>query len=95
MRTPLYVRLRDPRHALLLEYARKHDFTLNEVIERLVDQLLLQVAPGFRAPRWLIEAITEGHVRLELPDQADRDDEDDEDEPIDNVLKWSEARHRP
>jgi hypothetical protein len=63
VRTAIYVRLEDPRHALLMRYARAHGFTLNEVVERLVDQLLVQVAPcEFDAPPWLIQAMAEGHI---------------------------------
>lgn len=68
MRTAIYVRLEDPRHALLVRYARAHGFTLNEVVERLVDQLLAQVAPAeFEPPAWLIQAVREGHIPLVLP----------------------------
>jgi hypothetical protein len=68
VRTAIYVRLKDPRHTLLLRYARAHGFTLNEVVERLVDQLLVQVAPSeFEPPAWLIQAVREGHIPLVLP----------------------------
>jgi hypothetical protein len=92
MRTALYVRLADPKHRLVSEYARANSFTINEVIERLVDQLLLQVAPGFDPPAWLIEAIRSGYLPFELPDQTDGDvvDHDDESAPG-NVVKWRGA----
>jgi hypothetical protein len=68
VRTAVYVRLEDPRHALLVRYARAHGFTLNEVVERLVDQLLVQVAPAeFAPPAWLVQAVREGHIPLVLP----------------------------
>lgn len=77
MRTAVYVRLEDPRHALLMEYAKAHQLTLNDVIERLVDQLLVQVAPQeFRAPQWLVAAVSDGHIPLCLPEETYEDEVD-------------------
>lgn len=79
MRTAVYARLRDPRHEMLSAYARKCGMTVNEVIERLVDQLLLQVEPRFRAPRWLVEAIEQGYLPFEMPKHVESGSaEDDE-----------------
>lgn len=90
MRTAVYVRLEDPRHSLLVEYAKASAMTLNDVVERLVDQLLLQVAPEkFRPPEWLIAAIAEGYIPLSLPDQLF---DDDDVEPIRKVIKIRGAR---
>lgn len=79
MRTAVYVRLEDPRHELLIAYAKAHALTLNDVIERLVDQLLIQVVgpEKFSAPDWLVAAITEGYIPLSLPEQQPLHDEDD------------------
>lgn len=64
------MRLADPRHELLVAYAKAHALTLNDVIERLVDQLLIQVVgpEKFSAPEWLVAAITEGYIPLALPE---------------------------
>jgi hypothetical protein len=79
VRTAVYVRLQDPKHRLLVEYAKAHELTLNEVIERLVDQLLFQVAAEFRAPPWLIEAIRAGYLPFDLPEESEV--EGDQDHP--------------
>jgi hypothetical protein len=73
MRTAVYVRLQDPRHAMLSAYAKKHDFTINDVVERLVDQLLFQVEPRFSPPEWLVEAINEGYLPFTMPAQVVED----------------------
>jgi hypothetical protein len=90
VRTAIYVRLEDPRHELLMEYATAQDLTLNVVVERLVDQLLIQMAPDkFTAPEWLVTAIIEGHIPLSLPDPPL---DDDEIEPECHVVKRRGAR---
>jgi hypothetical protein len=81
MRTAVYARLRDPRHEMLAAYAKKHDFTINEVLERLVDQLLIQVEPRFRAPPWIVAAIRGGYLPFALPDSVE--EETEEGDPID------------
>jgi len=68
MRTAVYLRLQDPRHEMLAAYAKRHDSTINEVVERLVDQLLIQVEPRFLAPKWIVQAIREGYLPFALPD---------------------------
>lgn len=69
-----------------MEYAQAHEMTLNDVVERLVDQLLLQVAPQkFRVPTWLAVAIAQGHIPLRLPEQRLDDEDGDADGRVVNL----------
>lgn len=60
MRTPLYVRLDCRSRRLLDAYCRANDFTLTDVVNGLVAQLLFQVSAEFEPPPWLLEAVASG-----------------------------------
>jgi hypothetical protein len=61
-RTSIYLRVDFDRHRRLVTYARENGLTLNDTCVRLIDQLLVQVSPGFPRPPWLVEAVAAGHL---------------------------------
>lgn len=88
MRSVLYCRIDDKKFKLLMRYVREHELTATALIESLVDQLLLQIAPGeFEPPEWLVQAILNGDLPHRLPPLLDRErDESSGEHPIDNVV---------
>ncbi|HVZ33712.1 MAG TPA: hypothetical protein VG963_14875 [Polyangiaceae bacterium] len=90
----LYVRIDDHKYQLLMRYVREHELTATALIESLVDQLLLQIAPDeFQAPEWLVQAILNGDLPHRLPAAHGRDcGELPGDPPVANIVG---LRHTP
>lgn len=52
-RKTFYVRVEPDVHERVMKYAATYDFTANDVIVSLIQQLLVQVDPSFPVPEYL------------------------------------------
>lgn len=62
------LRLPSDTHARIAQYSWERGLAVTQVIESLIDQLLIQVDPGFPVPSYLVEAIAAG--RFVLPENG-------------------------
>lgn len=60
---PLYVRVDIETHDALVVYARRHGYTVNDVVHILCAVMLVQVDPEYTIPAFLKEAVATGFIR--------------------------------